>query len=58
MNPKSNSQKSEFEKNFFLHDLGRLCMRTKSVSKHLDSYFGFGSEKSKEIYEYAFTEYL
>ena len=39
------SQKPEFGKNFFLRDLGRLNVCTKSIKNYLEKYFGFGSEE-------------
>ena len=34
----------------FLRDLGRLFKRIKSISKYLENYFDFGSEKDNVLY--------
>ena len=55
----TNSQKPEFRKNCFLHNLGHLIMWPKSINKYLENYFGFGSEEDKYLgicfYKYYFN---
>ena len=41
----TNSQNSEFRKNCFLHNVGRLSMCYKSKNKYLKNYLGFVSEE-------------